>query len=167
MVGLQLGRGLGCMCGADASPPSFSSSYPSSSLSSSSSSLFSSSSSRPPSSSPTLSSPSKFSCTVDRASSPSFQRTSLFWNWYANGGPVLCGVDTGFKGGAFGEVTSYSAGTCAGDGGRILNFRGRAGGGNVLAGRRLPILRRYGRFAGCLTPVCASFRVELEAPPRA
>jgi len=77
----------------------------------------------------------------------------------------LCDIDIGFKGGALGEIaSSYSVGTCAGEGGGILNFRGRAGGGNVLAGRRLPILRRYGRLAGCLTPVCTSFCVEeLEA----
>ena len=63
----------------------------------------------------------------------------------------------GLDGGALGGVASYSAGTCAGEVGGILNFRGRTGGGNVLVGRRLPTLRRDGRFDGCLTPVCASF----------
>ena len=70
----------------------------------------------------------------------------------------------GLDSGALREVTSYSAGTCAAKGGEILNFRGRAGGGNVLAGRRLPTLRRDGRLDCCLIPACASFCIEeLEA----
>jgi hypothetical protein len=44
-----------------------------------------------------------------------------------------------------------------------LNFRGRADGGNVLAGKRLvPTLRRYGRLDCCLTPACTSCAKEPE-----
>lgn len=101
--------------------------------------------------------------TVGRATSPSFRRASSFRIWFAKGGPVLRSVD-GLDSGALGEVTSYSAGTCAAKGGGILTFRGRAGGGNVLAGRRLPTLRRDGRLDCCLIPACASFCIEeLEA----
>ena len=76
----------------------------------------------------------------------------------------MCGVDIGFDGVALGEVAPLSVDTCVGEDGGILNFRGRVEGVNVLVGKRLPTLRKYGRLDCCLTATWTSCVVEeLEA----
>ena len=76
----------------------------------------------------------------------------------------MCGVDIGFDGGGLEGVASLSVDTCVGEDGGILNFRGRADGVSVLAGKRLPTLRKCGRLDCCLTAAWTSCVVEeLEA----